>query len=189
LSGDDVFEDNSVLPWVVGGRQGMIVVRANATVGARLSWIGADARDPARLAVWAQGEPIGQGRRWMAPTTDGKRLMACHTPHIGGQLVAYEAQGSNLRGQRVANDCSSHRMGDPEVSCTAWGPSGVLWIPSQDRLKLHAFIQDPSVGWTRKSTTFLSHPARSLRALPPGMAWDALALMDNGAIVTLPAPA
>ena len=65
-------------------------------LGGQLAVVAAsrDRRDALQLD--AVGEPLGTANRWMAPTTDGTRLLAVRTPHIGGVLPEYRVDGDRL---------------------------------------------------------------------------------------------
>ncbi len=87
-----VFEDIAPRPVRFDGRTGLLTVRAGPG-GAQLALFAADRNDPARIELLALGEDLGGPNRWMAPSTDGRHLMAVHTPHIGGDLFDYTLEG------------------------------------------------------------------------------------------------
>lgn len=87
-----VFEDIAPRPVRFDGRTGLLTVRAGPG-GAQLALFAADRNDPARIELVALGEDLGRPNRWMAPSTDGRHLMAVHTPHIGGDLFDYTLEG------------------------------------------------------------------------------------------------
>ncbi len=94
-----VFEDVAPRPIAWRGGTGLLTVRSGPQ-GAQLAVVAAsrDRRDGLQLA--ALGTPLGTAQRWMAPTTDGKRLLAVHTPHIGGTLHEYRVDGDRLPSRR-----------------------------------------------------------------------------------------
>ena len=84
------------------------------------------------------GAPIGTSGRWMAPVTDGRRLLAVHTPHIGGVLHEYQAGGRELRSRAMASGVCNHSLGQRELDLATWiGP--VLLVPTQDRRAMRVF--------------------------------------------------
>lgn len=88
LTAPCVFEDIAPRPLRFDGRIGLLTVRSGPG-GAQLALLAADRHKPARIALVALGEDLGSPRRWMAPTTDDRQLMAVHTFHVGSDLFAY----------------------------------------------------------------------------------------------------
>ncbi len=151
LAAPYVFEDIAPRPLRFGGRTGLLTVRSGPG-GAQLALLAADRDDPARIEVVATGEDLGSARRWMAPTTDGRHLMAVHTPHVGGHLFAYTLEGHRLVRRRVMDDVSTHRIGTRELDMAVW-VGGTLVLPSQDGLRLR--VLSASNGWQELASVAL----------------------------------
>ncbi len=178
-----VFEDIAPRPVRFDGRNGLLTVRSGPG-GAQLALLAADRADPARIELVALGEDLGSPRRWMAPTTDGRHLMAVHTPHVGGDLFAYTLEGHRLLRRRVVGDVSTHRIGTRELDMAAWVGS-TLVLPSQDglRLRLRLRLLSVSNGWQERASVAL--PAQVVMTVRlPGV--NALAvLMVGGAVAAM----
>jgi hypothetical protein len=129
-----VFEDIAPRPVRFNGRTGLLTVRSGPA-GAQLALLAADRSDPARIELVALGENLGSTRRWMAPTTDGRHLMAVHTPHVGGELFEYSLKGSRLVRHSVVGDVSTHRIGTRALDMAAW-VGATLVLPTQDGMRL-----------------------------------------------------
>ena len=93
-----VFEDIApravMLPGAPGttARTALLTVRSGPD-GGQLALVAADPAQPQALHVMALGDTVGGFHRWLAPATDGGRLLAVHTPHIGGVLHHYTIEG------------------------------------------------------------------------------------------------
>lgn len=151
LAAPYVFEDIAPRPVRFDGRTGLLTVRSGPG-GAQLALLAADRNDPERIELVALGEDLGGARRWMAPTTDGRHLMAVHTPHVGGHLFAYTLEGRGLVRRRVMDDVSTHRIGTRELDLGAWVGS-TLVLPSQDGLRLR--VLSASNGWQERASIAL----------------------------------
>ncbi len=122
---DAVFEDRT--PRLVDldgdGRDEVLVVKSYLDEGAALA-IAAVADD--RLAIVAEGEPIGRANRWLNPVGAGDfdgdgRVETAHveTPHIGGSLILSRRQGARLVEVRRESGFFNHRMGSPILGLSA----------------------------------------------------------------------
>jgi hypothetical protein len=178
LPAPHVLEDIAPRPIEWGGATGLLTMRAGPQ-GAQLAVI---ASDPARrdgLALAAVGEPIGVPNRWLAATTDGRRLLAVHTPHIGGVLHEYVRDGSVLRARRIREGYSTHSLGSRELDLAAWA-DGALVLPGQDRRTLHVLAID---GWSQRAVYALAQPVVATRAWRSGDRAGAVALLADGGVV------
>ncbi|MBK6806679.1 MAG: hypothetical protein IPG84_18455, partial [Betaproteobacteria bacterium] len=113
-----VFEDISPRPVAWKGGSALLTVRSRSP-GAQLAIVAASRDRPDALEIDALGAPIGTSGRWMAPVTDGRRLLAVHTPHIGGVLHEYEAGGGVLRSRALASGVCNHSLGS---ASSIWRP-------------------------------------------------------------------
>lgn len=113
LEAPHVFEDRILRPWrLPDGRLGLVTVQAGP-VGAQLVVL-TSSSEPARLRIEAHGPPIGRRNRWMSPASvveTDPRLLAIHTPHIGGVLHRYTMVGSHLTVQTMVSGLTNHRLG------------------------------------------------------------------------------
>ena len=110
----------------------------------------------------ALGPPIGTPNRWLAGTTDGKRLLAVHTPHIDGVLHEYRAEGATLSARAIAEGVSNHRIGSRELDLAVW-LGARLMLPAGDRTSLRCF--DADAGWSACGSVPLGKPAIASTAL------------------------
>jgi hypothetical protein len=99
------------------GRRMVMVVKADRSEGASLALV---APVDGRLAMVAEGRPIGRAYRWLNPVGVGDfdgdgRIETAHveTPHIGGILVLSRLEGGRLVEVRRVRGFSNHRMGSP----------------------------------------------------------------------------
>lgn len=171
-----VFEDLAPRPIAWRGGNGLLTVRSGPR-GGQMAVVAAsrDRRDA--LQIDAVGEPIGMANRWMAPTTDGTRLLAVHTPHIGGTLFEYRVDGERLASRAVASGLSNHALGQRELDLAAWVDS-VLLIPAQDRRRLRIFLAD----WSERPPLALPFPVVATRALPMDRGPGCALLLDDGTV-------
>ena len=130
-----VFEDIAPRAVALARGAGLLTVRSRPS-GAQLVLVTANGANNGRLQVAAAGDTLGQRHRWLAPTSDGERLLAVHTPHIGGVLHEYRLQGDRLLGRAVARGVSTHRSGTRELDLAVWLGSKLV-LPSQDGSSLH----------------------------------------------------
>jgi len=152
------------------GRFGLLTVRAGPD-GGQLALVTADPARQQGLQVAAIGDTVGGFHRWLAPTTDGRQLLAVHTPHIGGVLHVYQHEGRHLTRRRLLSDVSTHRIGSRELDLSVW-LRGLLVLPSQDGRRLR--VLNPAANWAEQPSVTL--PARV------GMA---TALADEAAMAVL----
>jgi hypothetical protein len=180
LPAPHVFEDIAPRPVALPGRAGaigLLTVRSGPD-GGQLALLSADPAQPARLQLAALGEPVGGFHRWLAPTTDGRHLVAVHTPHIGGVLHSYHQDGPRLLRRRLLADVSTHHIGARETDLAVW-LQGQLLVPSQDGRTL--LRVNPARDWADEDA--LPLPARVVQttALADGRAWAGL--LDDGRVL------
>ena len=136
------------------GRFGLLTVRSGPD-GGQLALVTADPARQQGLQMAAIGDTVGGFHRWLAPTTDGRQLLAVHTPHIGGVLHVYQHEGPHLTRRRLLNDVSTHRIGTREIDLAVW-LRGLLVLPSQDGRRLR--VLNPAADWAEQFSVPL--PAR-----------------------------
>ena len=156
-----VIEDIAPRPVAWRGRTGLLTMRSGPQ-GAQLAVIAASPDASDRLEFVALGPPIGTPNRWLAGTTDGKRLLAVHTPHIGGVLHEYRAEGATLSARAIAEGVSNHRIGSRELDLAVW-LGARLMLPAGDRTSLRCF--DADAGWSACGSVPLGKPAIASTAL------------------------
>jgi hypothetical protein len=178
LPAPHVFEDLAPRPIIWRGGTGLLTVRSGP-LGAQLAVAAASPVRRGALELEALGTPIGTANRWLAPTTDGKRLLAVHTPHIGGVLHEYRAQGDRLSSHPVVSDVTNHVLGRRELDLAAWVGS-VLLLPSQDRRQLRRF--DPVAGWSERSRLALPSPVVATRSLRLDGNPGCVLLLEDGSL-------
>lgn len=177
LPAPHVFEDIAPRPVALPGRRGaagapmgLLTVRSGP-LGGQLALVAADPAQHDRLELAALGEPVGGFHRWLAPTTDGQRLLAVHTPHIGGVLHVYERAGEALLRRRLMGDVSTHAIGSRETDLAVW-VRGRLLLPSQDGRRLKRV--GPGPDWAEEGEAPLPAPLVQAIALAAGPAWAGL---------------
>jgi hypothetical protein len=177
LPAPHVLEDIAPRPVALGRGSALLTVRSGPQ-GGQLGLVAADPAQPRRLQWAALGEPLGTPNRWMAPSTDGKRLLAVHTPHIGGVLHEYRVEGQRLVGRAVAHNVSTHRIGSRELDLALWlGP--LLALPQQNGLALR--VLDAAAAWAEVATIALPARVAMTAALPGGQ--GVAALLDDGRVL------
>lgn len=177
LPAPHVLEDIAPRPVALGRGSALLTVRSGPQ-GGQLGLVAADAAHPRRLQWAALGDALGTPNRWMAPSTDGTRLLAVHTPHIGGVLHEYRVEDQRLAGRAVAHNVSTHRIGWRELDLAVWlGPRLVL--PQQDGLALR--VLDADAAWAEVSSVALPARVAMTAALPGGQ--GVAALLDDGRVV------
>lgn len=175
LGGNDVFEDIAPRPIAWRGQRALLCVRSGER-GARLAVVAAGA--PGQLRFDALGEPIGQRGRWLSPVSDGRQLLAVHTPHIGGVLWRYRDDGRGLVGQPWLGGLSNHRIGERDLDVSAWVGRRLV-LPTQDRRRLRVLDpQHDAPGFELE----LPLPVVSLRAWRRGADEGLVALLDDGRV-------
>ena len=177
-----VFEDIAPRAVALARGAGLLTVRSGPT-GAQLVLVTADATHAGRLRVAAAGDALGQRHRWLAPSTDGERLLAVHTPHIGGVLHEYRLQGDRLIGRAVARGVSTHRIGTRELDLAVWLGSKLV-LPSQDGLSLR--VLDMANGYAESHSASL--PAQVAMTLALAGAQGMAALLEDGQVLNWPLP-
>lgn len=133
----NVIEDVTLRPVVWRGRSSVLTVRSGPR-GAQLIAVSISTSNEKALDIVAVGPPLGQPNRWLAPTTDGRLLLAVHTPHIGGVLHAYEGDPGDpvtLRVRMVLPGVSNHALGSRDVDLSGWLGHRLV-LPTQDRRQL-----------------------------------------------------
>jgi hypothetical protein len=126
-----VFEDIAPRPIAWQGGRGLLTVRSGPQ-GAQMAVVAARRGNSSQLVLAALGEPIGNPQRWLSPSTDGVRLLAVQTPHLGGVLHRYHADGARLASQVVTGNVTNHMIGRRDLDMSAW--VGQIWaVPAQDR--------------------------------------------------------
>lgn len=178
LPAPHVLEDIAPRPIEWAGTAGLLTVRSGPQ-GAQLAVVAADRTKRDALTLAALGEPLGTPNRWMAATTDGGRLLAVHTPHIGGVLHEYVRVGNALRARRVADGYSTHALGSRELDLAAW-TGAALVLPGQDRRALHVVAVD---SWSQHSVYTLAQPVVATRAWRTGDRSGVAALLSDGSVV------
>ena len=176
LPAPHVLEDIAPRPVVLGRGTALLTVRSGPQ-GGQLGLVAASATLPKGLQWAALGEALGTPNRWMAPTTDGTRLLAVHTPHIGGVLHDYRVEGDRLVGRDVAQNVSTHRIGSRALDLAVWlGPRLVL--PQQNGLALR--VLDANAAWAEVASIALPARVAMTTALPGGH--GVAALLDDGRV-------
>lgn len=179
LPAPHVFEDIAPRPVLIGNSMALLTVRSGPQ-GAQLGLVSASATQQQCLEWVALGDALGTANRWMAPTTDGTRLLAVHTPHIGGVLHVYRVDGQRLTGRPVARNVSTHRIGSRELDLAVWlGPRLVL--PDQSGLSLR--VLDASNSWAARASVPLPGRVAMTALLPGGR--SVAALLDDGSVIGL----
>ncbi len=178
LAAPHVFEDIAPRPVVWQDRTGLLTVRSGPG-GAQLAIIGASRDRPDALDIRIMGAPIGTANRWMAPTTDGARLLAVHTPHIGGVLHEYRVDGAELPSRAVVSGVSNHLLGRRELDLGSWVDSHLL-LPAQDRRQLRLF--DAAAGWSEQPPLDLPAPVVATRALRLDRRPGCVLLLEDGTV-------
>jgi hypothetical protein len=184
LPAPHVFEDLAPRPISWRGGTGLLTVRSGPR-GAQLAVVAAspDRRDALELV--ALGTPIGTSNRWLAPTTDGKRLLAVHTPHLGGVLHEYRAQGDLLSSRPLVTGVTNHVLGRRELDLAVWVGS-VLLVPSQDRRQFRRF--DAAAGWSERSGLALPTPVVATHPLRLDGHPGCVLLLEGGSLAWAAAP-
>lgn len=127
------------------GRNEVIAVRTDVRRGAAVAVYGLAG---SQLRLIAATEPIGRANRWRNPALTvadpsgrGRLIAEVVTPHIGGTLNLWQLKGSAEGGYRLARRASAqgfsnHAIGSRELGLMADGGSGLIAVPSGDRLSL-----------------------------------------------------
>ncbi len=172
-----VLEDIAPRPIAWRGGRGLLTMRSGPQ-GSQLAVIAASRSRGDMLEIAALGAPIGTSHRWMAASTDGNRLVAVHTPHIGGVLHAYrwEPDGT-LAASAMQRDIRNHRLGSRELDLSVWLGRAFV-APSQDGSRLRVF--DPQARWSEVAEAPMPAAVVATAALANGNA--VAALLEDGRI-------
>jgi hypothetical protein len=177
-----VLEDIAPRAWRADdGHPGLLSVRSGPD-GGGLVLIEADPADRRALRIAAEGPPIGTRMRWLSPSTDGRRIVAVHTPHIGGVLHVYRRAGGRLEPQRRADGVSNHRLGARELDVSAWLGERLL-LPSQEGGMLQVFG-----GADLRRAEDVRLPGRPLQMVVEHGAIAAACLLADGSVVRIVPP-
>ena len=174
-----VVEDLAPRPVAWRDRRGLLTMRSGPE-GAQLAIVAASAGRSDALEFVALGAPIGLPNRWMAATTDGRRLLAVHTPHLGGVLHEYRAEGTALRSRVVAEGVCTHRLGSRELDLSVW-TAGVLVLPAQDRMSLRCL--DAEDGFMLRAAVPLPGRVVATAAMRSAGGPGAAVLLDDGQVL------
>ena len=174
-----VLEDIAPRLVALGRSTALLTVRAGP-LGGQLGLVAADPAQPRRLQWAALGDALGTPNRWMAPSTDGTRLLAVHTPHIGGVLHEYRVEGNRLVGRAVASNVSTHRIGSRELDLAVW-LGQLLVLPQQNGLALR--VLDSGAAWAEVACLPLPARVAMTAALPGGQ--GVAALLDDGRVFSV----
>ncbi len=132
-----------------------------------------------RFELAAVGDAVGTRNRWLSPSTDGQRLLAVLTPHLGGVLNRHEPQGAHLPSQVIARGLSNHSIGQRELDVSAW--VGARWVvPSQDRLQLLVFDVDAAPPGPAPEAIAAPVPVLNLKTWHRGSQAGVAALLQDG---------
>jgi hypothetical protein len=178
-----VFEDIAPRPIAWRGARGLLTVRSGPQ-GAQL-YVVALAASQDRFELAAVAEPIGTAHRWLSPSTDGRRLLAVHTPHIGGVLHRHELQDGRLHSQVIGRGISNHAIGQRDLDVSAW--VGSRWVvPTQDRRRLWIIDADAQSPTTGAPSTELAAPIARLVPWHRGQRSGVVALLADGTLWWVP---
>jgi hypothetical protein len=177
-----VIEDISPRPVLLRNGTGMLTMRSGPA-GAQLMLVAADTVRADRLRIEALGDALGTRHRWLAPTTNGHRWMAVHTPHLGGMLHEYRQDGQHLVSRAVGGDVSTHHIGSRELDLSVW-LGAKLVVPDQEGRRLR--VLDGSAGWTEVASVPLPARVESTVGLPGNR--SLAALLGDGRVVIAGAP-
>lgn len=174
-----VFEDLAPRPIAWRGRRALLTVRSGP-LGSQLAVVAA-AGNGGPLVLAALGAPLGAPRRWLAPTTDGVRLCAVHTPHVGGVLNRYRESGDRLIDEVIASGVNNHKLGERELDVSAWFDRALL-MPAQDRRSLRWLAIEPGAWITSPPDVPLPAPVVTLHRWSRMGKAGAVALLLDGSV-------
>jgi hypothetical protein len=182
LAAPHVFEDIAPRRVALGSREGLLTVRAGPQ-GGQLVLVDADPVAPSSLRIAASGPALGTINRWMSPTTDGRRWLAVHTPHIGGVLHEYRQQGQELLATRWLDGISNHTIGSRRLDLAAWlGP----WLLMPDQRQRRLWLLDGRTGWRQAHVWSL--PSRLVATASLMDAQGVLILHEDGRVTVARPP-
>lgn len=177
-----VFEDIAPRRVSLGSGDGLLTVRSGPQ-GAQLVLVDADPSRQGALRLAAIGPALGTANRWLSPTTDGRRWLAVHTPHIGGVLHEYALQRGELSAAKVRDGVSNHAIGSRRLDLAAWLGAWLV-IPDQRRQRLLAL--DGQAGWQPAHEWPL--PARVVSTASLADSRGVLVLHDDGSVAVARLP-
>ena len=184
LAAPYVFEDIAPRPIAWRGARALLTVRSGP-LGAQLCVVAQSAGTGDRFELAALGEPIGTPRRWLAPSTDGQRLLAVHTPHLGGVLHLYQPQQDRLSSRILARGVSNHAIGQRDLDVSAW--VGSQWVvPARDGRQL--WVIDLAATHAEAAPAFIQMPGpvSGLKAWPRGADDGVAVLLQDGCVWWVP---
>lgn len=182
LAAPHVFEDIAPRRVALGSREGLLTVRAGPQ-GGQLVLVDADPLAPSSLRIAASGPALGTINRWMSPTTDGRRWLAVHTPHIGGVVHEYRQQGRELLATRWLDGVSNHTIGSRRLDLAAWlGP----WLLMPDQRQRRLVLLDGRTGWRQAHVWSL--PSRLVATASLVDAQGVLILHEDGRVTVARPP-
>jgi hypothetical protein len=175
-----VLEDIAPRPMSWRNGRALLTMRSGLQ-GAQMAVVAPSASDPQRLEFAAFGEPIGTANRWLSPITDGQqRLLAVHTPHIGGVLQRYRDDGERLVGQVLTDGVTNHVIGQRELDLSVWVGSALV-LPSQDRRQLQVWQVDAENA-ARVAEVQLAAPLTALQRWQRGTDPGVVVLSPDGSV-------
>lgn len=172
-----VIEDIAPRPVLLGHGTGLLTMRSGPA-GAQLMLVAADTARADRLRVDALGDALGTRHRWLAPTTNGHRWMAVHTPHLGGTLYEYRQDGNHLVGRAAGGDVSTHHIGSRELDLSVWLGQNLV-VPDQEGRRLR--VLDGSAAWAEVASMPVPARVESTVGLPGNR--TLAALLGDGRVV------
>jgi hypothetical protein len=180
LAAPFVFEDVAPRPLAWHGRRALLTVRSGPR-GAQLAVVAPAGDESGRFELAALGEPIGAAQRWLSPTTDGVRLLAVHTPHIGGVAHRYRVDRDHLAGEVVARNVTNHVIGQRDLDISAWVER--TWVvPTQDRRALRLFDFRSDAGAVRSRDVELEQAVLALHRWKRGGQPGVAVLLQDGSV-------
>jgi hypothetical protein len=183
-----VFEDIAPRTIAWRGRRALLTIRAGPS-GGQLAVVERAAPHAPRLSIVALGEPIGTRHRWLSPITDGERIYAVHTPHIGGILHRYADDGDALRGEVLARGVTNHALGSRRLDESALFERQLV-LPTQDRRAMRVFTLDAAGAVTAMRDLPSPAPVTTLHRWSRSGTPVLAALLQDGSVpmIDLPRP-
>jgi hypothetical protein len=115
----------------------------------------------------------------MSPITNGRQLLAVHTPHIGGVLHEYRVDGGRLSSRPLAAGLSNHALGSRELDLSVWVDT-TLVVPSGDRRTVRAI--DSERAWAERTLGTLPAPVIASRSLRRDRRAGCAQLLEDGTV-------
>jgi hypothetical protein len=180
-----VFEDIAPRPVRWRDRTALLTVRSGP-LGGQLAVVATDGPDAAALRIAALGPPIGRTHRWLAPSTDGLRILAVHTPHLAAILHRYRADGDALAADEVLRgEVSNHSIGERELDVSAWFEDSVM-MPTRNGRGVAVLRLEPDGSVPVRNRVELDGRIVSLHRWDPAGSPGAVALLDDGRLAWIP---